>query len=130
MNWRFIDKHFSIFRNFLEKNHFAIKEKLFSPKSFGNAYIVLVTSNIEIRLTKDRDRISVEMRGKFDEFDKNSKWSNLDTILEFIGFIDHTKYPDHLDYSDYLLHLNQIVVGLEKKYMEIQKYLNSPEFLG
>ena len=49
------------------------------------------------------------------------KWYNLDTILEFMGFIDHTKYPDHLDYSDYLLHLNQIVVGLEKN---IWKYKN------
>jgi hypothetical protein len=126
MNWRFIDKHFYVFRDFLEKNHFTIKEKLYSPKVFGNAYAVLVSSNIEIKLVKDRDRISVEMRGWLEE---NSKWYGFGSILKLVGFTDHTKYVDHLEYSDYLLHLNQLTIGLEKKYVEIQNCLNSPEFL-
>lgn len=92
MSWRFIDKHFTIFREFLEKNNFTIKEKLFSPKVFGDAYVILESSNTEIRLTKDRSMISVEMRGKFKE---NGTWYTLDTVLEFVDFIDHTKYDDY-----------------------------------
>ncbi len=123
MSWRFIDKHFAIFREFLEKNNFTIKEKLFSPKVFGDAYVILESSNTEIRLTKDRSMTSVEMRGKFKE---NSIWFNLDTILEFMDFTEHMKYDD---YWEYLLWLNQLLTGLEKKYMEIQGILNSPESL-
>ena len=90
--------------------------------------MVIGSTNAEIQLTKDRDRISVELRGKFEE---NSKWYDLASILELASFTEHLKYSNNSDYSysNYLLYLNQLKIGLEKKYIEIQVCLNSPKFL-
>lgn len=80
----FVSKHFPFIpKQLFEKYNFQARERKYDSEHFGNAYLIVANSQLEIRFIKDRSQYFIDIRSP-----KDTVWHQFVRMVEFLKLVD------------------------------------------
>ena len=109
-----IHKFVPAFDNLLQQHGFKTVEEIYRPEEFGNALIKMVSSDFQLRFTRDRSQVFVDIAPP-----ATDRWYKLEYVLEFVDSdicSNDFGAPPEID---------KLAKSLEKNYERVRELLSN-----